>query len=419
MEAKGIDFSEYNIVLGNDGNIIISKKVIDDLEQIIDEGVQNQQEKVKISKVKINTVINTFGKDSSVRVYWNEAKNATNYEIYRAVNNKNGNYEKITNTTSLVVIDKNVNLGDTCYYKVRGTTVVNNNQQIYGEYSDIVSIKIAPSVPKLEVGPELEYVTIKYTHVDNASGYEVYKASKKDGTYEPVSLTNENKYEEFGFRGDIYRDKTLNINNKYYYKIRAYYLNDNSKIYSDFSQIVESGLKPQKVAFELKSSSDSITLNWKKLGSQDGYYIYRATQENGRDYKLIKETTDNTYTDKDNLQEGVTYYYAIQSYRILNKEKIDSNEWLFYPKTIAQISSKGIYTSSATDYIVGETIEVGEYLVEISSSYTKEQGEEPPMIYVEYKDGTVKENYFREDGIFNITSDMKAIGLSQLTLKLN
>lgn len=419
LEAKGIDCSDYDIVLGNDGKITISKKETKtDLEQTIGEKNEEQQENVKVGKVKVNAVINELTRNSSVRIYWNEAENATNYEIYRAVNDKNGNYERITNSTDLIIIDENVNLGDTYYYKVRGRTIINNNEKIYGEYSDIVAVKIAPSVPTLEVVSDLKYVSIKYTYIDNASGYEVYRSLKKDGLYEKVSLTNENKHNENGYDGDIYRDKNLNLNNKYYYKVRSYYLNGDSKIYSDFSKIIESGLRPQEAAFELKSSSDSITLNWKKLESQDGYYIYRATQENGRDYKLIKETNNNTYTDKSNLEAGVTYYYAIQSYRVLDGVKITSEEWEFYPKTIAKINSNGIYVSSSTDYIVGETIVVGEYSVEISSSYTGEQGEEAPMIYIEYKDGSRKENYFKESGSFTITSDMQEIGLSQLTLKL-
>lgn len=160
-------------------------------------------------------------------------------------------------------------------------------------------------------------------------------------------------------------------------------------------------------------------MNWQKLDSQDGYYIYKALQKNSRDYKLIKETTGTKYVDKDNLQAGVTYYYAIQSYRILNGEKVETAEWGgFYPKTIAKINPNGIYASSAEDYVVGESIEIGEYLIEIDPSYVDVEGEEPPMIYIEFKSGDMEEYYFKENGPFIINSDMKKIGLSQLTLKL-
>lgn len=86
LEAKGINCSEYNIVLSDDGKITISKKEpTTGLEQIVDDQNQEQQENVKISKVKVNAIINELNRNSSVKVYWNEAKNATNYEIYRVV----------------------------------------------------------------------------------------------------------------------------------------------------------------------------------------------------------------------------------------------------------------------------------------------------------------------------------------------
>ena len=57
-------------------------------------------------------------------------------------------------------------------------------------------------------------------------------------------------------------------------------------------------------------------LSWDAVSGVDGYKVYRATGgiDNGRVYRMIKDTTGTSYTDI-GLTRGVSYYYYITSYK--------------------------------------------------------------------------------------------------------
>ena len=68
-------------------------------------------------------------------------------------------------------------------------------------------------------------VTLKWDAYTSATGYEIYKATKKKGKYKRIKKTTKTTFK----RTDLTANKTC------YYKVRAYYKNsDGSKSYSKY-----------------------------------------------------------------------------------------------------------------------------------------------------------------------------------------
>ena len=73
------------------------------------------------------------------------------------------------------------------------------------------------------------YVTIDLSgKVKNADGYQVYRATKKNGKYKLVKVVKGNKKVS-------YTNTKLKKNKKYYYKVRAYRTVKGKKVYGAFS----------------------------------------------------------------------------------------------------------------------------------------------------------------------------------------
>ena len=101
-------------------------------------------------------------------------------------------------------------------------------------------------------------ITLKWDRYTSATGYEIYKATKKKGKYKRIKKTTKTTFK----RTDLTANKTC------YYKVRAYYKNsDGSKSYSKYSSIVAGTPKrftDGKIKdFKLTGKTyDSISLSW-------------------------------------------------------------------------------------------------------------------------------------------------------------
>ncbi|MDF2511542.1 MAG: hypothetical protein K0S04_1408 [Herbinix sp.] len=150
--------------------------------------------------------------------------------------------------------------------------------------------------------------------VSGASGYELYRASTKTGSYKKVKETTARSFTNTG----------LTTGSTYYYKVRAYRYQGTKKVYGSFSSVgsvmpvpaIPSNTKMVKV----KSGTAQFT--WKKVSGASGYEVYR-TSSLKESYRLVKSTTSLHYINY-GLTKGKTYYYKVRSYRIVGKKKIYS-----------------------------------------------------------------------------------------------
>ena len=125
-------------------------------------------------------------------------------------------------------------------------------------------------------------ISIKWSAVTGASGYEVYSSKSNGGKYTLISTTNATNYTDTG----------LTTGSNYYYKVKAFRVVDKVITSSAFSTTVSS--KPILSApTSLKAASsayNSINISWSNVSGASGYLIYRSTSSAGP-YTLISSTT--------------------------------------------------------------------------------------------------------------------------------
>ena len=168
---------------------------------------------------------------NSIKLTWNKLSGVNGYEIYISTS-KNGKYSLKKNITSASISSyTNTSLitGKTYYYKIRAYKI-SNNKKIYGNFSSIVSAKPQLSTPSITLSSGSKKAYIKWKKIAGASGYEIYRATSKNGTYSKIKTITSSSTTS-------YTNSKLNRKKTYYYKIRAYKNVSGKKVYSSYSSV--------------------------------------------------------------------------------------------------------------------------------------------------------------------------------------
>lgn len=177
----------------------------------------------------------------SVKLSWQTVDWAEQFIIFRSTS-IDGTYTKIKHLRSTeseeylhnnkwVFTDTNCDTGTTYYYKVRATSVYKDGFA-FTNFSPVVSAKCTLAAPGgLTLTAAKGKITASWNKVAGATGYRVFRATSKTGTYTRIkSITNGNTLS--------YEDTSVTAGKTYYYKVRAYRTVNGKDILSDFSTIV-------------------------------------------------------------------------------------------------------------------------------------------------------------------------------------
>lgn len=180
---------------------------------------------VKLSLPKVLKAVS--GEYNSAKLSWGGVSGASGYEIYKAAS-KTGTYKKVKDTTLKAFTNTGLTTGTTYYYKIRGYRY-KGTKKVYGGFSQTVSVKPVPSTPSNVKLVKVSAGRIRFTwnKVKGASGYEIYRTSSATAAYKKVKTTTSLHYINFG----------LTKGRTYSYKVRAYYMKGNKKVYSKFTKI--------------------------------------------------------------------------------------------------------------------------------------------------------------------------------------
>jgi len=168
------------------------------------------------------------------RLAWTSAAYSGGYEIYRA-ESAAGPFNRIAVISSgntLSYTDSTCSRGKTYYYRIRSYVTAGSSKS-YGAYSSAASSRYfarlgRPSVKLSKIGTRS--VKIKWKKISGATGYQIYRATKKNGRYKRIKTLK-------GSSKISYTNKKLKRHKRYYYKVRAYRLNGSFKDLSSFSKI--------------------------------------------------------------------------------------------------------------------------------------------------------------------------------------
>jgi len=256
---------------------------------------------------------------SSIKLSWKETEGVEGYRVYVSTKESSG-YTALGNTKNTSYTCKSLKAGTTYYFKVRSHNTVSGEKK-YSGYTAAKKLKLtvpAPGSFKI-TNSSATSVKLSWNKVSGASGYQIYRATSKNGTYKKIKTITSGS-------STSCTNKSLKNGKTYYYKIRAYKTVDGNKKYSKFCDILSKKVTLGKptVTANVKNAS-SITLSWKKVSGAKKYVIYRATSKNAT-YKKIKTVTSLSYTNT-KLKSNKTYYYKIKAVQGSYKSASSTVKW--------------------------------------------------------------------------------------------
>ena len=215
---------------------------------------------------------------------WERNKYVDGYTIYRSTS-KEGTYEKIktiNNNSTTSYTDKNIKAKTVYYYKIKAYKKY-ENKDYYSADSKIVEktkyaqVKIKDSYSN----DNKKSITIKWKKVSGVTGYQIYRATSKNGTYKKIKTIKKKGTTSYTDKKDI------GLGKLYYYKIRAYKNNGNQKEYGQFSskrRQTTGSRKKQINKIKLKPG----TTGFKELDSEYKKIIKKATKGKNNNYDKVK-----------------------------------------------------------------------------------------------------------------------------------
>ena len=203
-------------------------------------------------------------------------------------------------------------------------------------------------------------IDIRFSQYENSDiqNYNIYRSDDYDsvGTSSLITSISPNLFEDGSY---TFRDNTINDGSFYYYYLRLE--NFNSKM-STFSQSIEvlSRLNPINSISSYENTDGNIVLNWEdNSDSNEGYIISRKIPEL-YSWTVIDTVgmNDETYTDTVNIDPGISYIHAIQSYNLNGATSILTVSDTLTTNQADNVSYATITSISENEGIFSDTIRI-------------------------------------------------------------
>ena len=186
-------------------------------------------------------------KSNRLFLEWNKIKSADGYEIEKSADGVSG-WQQIGNVhmnafeAGAVEPDGVLAKGKSYFYRVRAY-VNENGEMKYTAYSDTLEVHPLPDAPKItRAGTASQHgICLEWTACAGAQGYEVQFFNEKNENWQVLtsSLLSAKVFKTYtnedGVKTVYYLDRGLTTTGTYQYRVRAFVLNGEERLYSDES----------------------------------------------------------------------------------------------------------------------------------------------------------------------------------------
>lgn len=251
---------------------------------------------------------------------WDKVTNADGYDLY--INTSNKGFEYIgsvtDNTAAVIGFQENKSYtAKVCAYQKNS-----NGTKTVGNFSSTIVVDTAvketlDTVKNLTATQNGGYITLNWSKVNNADGYQIFANIQNFGYVNLGSVTTTNAMimgakdgETYEFKVRAYEKVEKDILNYGNYSSSVRIKIDEDKYDDDTSKIE----KPDRVTgLTLKDVTTSKAyLSWSKVSNADGYEIWLAKGNASYQYKGSFTKTSATIS---NLEENTTYKVKVISYK--------------------------------------------------------------------------------------------------------
>jgi fibronectin type 3 domain-containing protein len=190
-------------------------------------------------------------------------------------------------------------------------------------------------------------IQVRWTAVEGADSYIVYRSDAADGEYAAVSGAD-------GVSDTSFTDAGLQASAAtYYYKVAARNAAGAGAQSSSASVTLAAPETPTGVNATAQSSTN-IRVSWSSVSGATGYYVYRSTSFDG-EYSQIGSPTTASYTDG-GRSPNTTYYYKVAAWNIIGTSSQSPYAYATTPPPPLPAAPTGVWAIVQTSYIGSSTI---------------------------------------------------------------
>jgi len=231
--------------------------------------------------------------DGKVVMSWTAAKApGVTYVIYKSVDGKNWTEAARTTATTFEMAKT-----EAAGYMFRIGTCKEVDGKNYESLSFTPSVALEFSV--VAGHNDDGKPTLKWTVIENAVSYEVYRSTAADGDYIKMFTTEDTTY----------TNTSAVVGTTYYYKVKVI-MTDGEEVYSE---VVANSCIIPSIVFDITTGHNNAgkpTLKWADIEGAAYYEVYRSSEADG-DYEKMFTTKGITYTNT-SATAGRTYYYKVK-----------------------------------------------------------------------------------------------------------
>ena len=271
--------------------------------------------------------ITVTNEKSGVKVAWDKVDGATSYKVYKRELEKN-EWVKLKEVEGdiLTVTDKDVISGESYEYSV---SVCRNGSE--SSKSDAVKINCVRMVSQVTLANHADGVSIKWTEVNGAENYRVYRKLKGESSWTRLATLSN--------KTTSYVDKGATSGELNYYTVRVY----SAETWSAYETYGINYIATPKVRSTSTAAGKGVTLNWGAVPGAAKYRVYRASDD-GKKWVLQSTVTTTSYTDK-NVTLGKSYKYTLRAENSSNLSSYVKEGWTVQ-YTLATPSVSKVTTTS-------------------------------------------------------------------------
>lgn len=235
-------------------------------------------------------------------------------------------------------------------------------------FTSKVSDKLSvPQITKAE-STDNNSARLEWQNVDGAEGYELFRSTEKNGTYNMLGSFTDNSYV----------DNSVRCGKKYYYKVRAYKTFSGERIYSDYSTVqvvvidipIKGWQKINNVWYYYNSNGELQTSKWIKSGAKWYYVDQTGAMQTS---KWVKISTKYYYFDKSGVMQTLKWigsrYYVKADGSMATSEIVDNGRYYVDGKGIWVKDTKWLKLSGKWYYLKTGTVQTSKWLKIGNKSY--------------------------------------------------
>ena len=271
-------------------------------------------------------------------------------------------------------------------------------------FTSKVSDKLSvPQITKAE-STDNNAAKLEWQNVDGAEGYELFRSTEKNGTYNMLGSFTDNSYV----------DNSVRCGKKYYYKVRAYKTFSGERIYSDYSTIqvvvidipIKGWQKINNVWYYYNSNGELQTSKWIKSGAKWYYVDQTGAMQTS---KWVKISTKYYYFDKSGVMQTSKWigsrYYVKADGSMATSEIVDNGRYYVNGKGIWVKDTKWLKLSGKWYYLKNGTVQTSKWLkIGNKSYYFDKKG---VMLTSRWIKTDGKWYYVNADGIMQVSKWLK------------